>query len=97
MITRRSAGKAAIGAAAVVAFGVQAAHAADKEVTVGINLSLTGADAESATRIRNGALMAIDDAGMHDTVTLLSAEGRDQGLQDQRHAARRRHRDGRPV
>ena len=62
MITRRSAGKAAIGAAAVVAFGVQAAQAAEKVVTVGINVSLTGADGESATRIRIGALMAIDEA-----------------------------------
>jgi len=64
MITRRTAAKAAMGAAAAVALGVEVtpAQAADKEVTVAINLSLTGADAESALRIRNGALMAIDDA-----------------------------------
>ena len=37
------------------------AHAQDKTVTIGIELPLTGADADSATRIKNGALMAIDD------------------------------------
>jgi branched-chain amino acid transport system substrate-binding protein len=38
------------------------AAAADKSVTVGINLSLTGADAEDAALIKNGAQMAIDEA-----------------------------------
>jgi branched-chain amino acid transport system substrate-binding protein len=41
--------------------GFAPAHAQDKTVTIGIGLPLTGADADSATRIKNGALMAIDD------------------------------------
>ena len=35
---------------------------ADKVISVGIDLSLTGADAESAARIKDGALLAFDDA-----------------------------------
>ena len=38
------------------------ALAADKVVKIGIDLSLTGADAEGAIRIRNGIMMAIDAA-----------------------------------
>jgi branched-chain amino acid transport system substrate-binding protein len=38
------------------------AKAADKTVTIGITLPLTGADADSATRIKYGAQMAIDEA-----------------------------------
>jgi branched-chain amino acid transport system substrate-binding protein len=38
------------------------ALAADKVVKIGIDLSLTGADAEGATRLRNGFMMAIDGA-----------------------------------
>jgi branched-chain amino acid transport system substrate-binding protein len=39
-----------------------AAAAAEKTVKVGINLPFTGADAQSAERIKAGALMAIDEA-----------------------------------
>jgi branched-chain amino acid transport system substrate-binding protein len=38
------------------------AFADEKSVTVGINLSLTGADAEDAALIKDGAVMAIDEA-----------------------------------
>jgi branched-chain amino acid transport system substrate-binding protein len=38
------------------------ASAADKTVKIGITLPLTGADAEDATLIKNGALLAIEDA-----------------------------------
>lgn len=38
------------------------AAAADKTITVGINLPFTGADADSAERIKDGALLAIEDA-----------------------------------
>ncbi|MBV9786250.1 MAG: branched-chain amino acid ABC transporter substrate-binding protein [Acidisphaera sp.] len=63
-MTRRSAAQLFAGAAAATAIGVRItpAHAADKEVTVGINLPFTGADAESATRIKNGAVLALEDA-----------------------------------
>jgi branched-chain amino acid transport system substrate-binding protein len=58
-ITRRTAVRGAAGLAAIAA--LNPGWAADKSVTVGINLSLTGADAESAKRIENGATMAFDE------------------------------------
>jgi branched-chain amino acid transport system substrate-binding protein len=58
-ITRRTAVRGAAGLTAVAA--LNPAWAADKSVTVGINLSLTGADAESAKRIEHGATMAFDE------------------------------------
>jgi branched-chain amino acid transport system substrate-binding protein len=42
--------------------GATPAQAAEKSVTIGIDLPLTGADAEGATRIKYGAEMAIDEA-----------------------------------
>jgi len=42
--------------------GLVPAQAAEKSVTIGIDLPLTGADAEGATRIKYGAEMAIDEA-----------------------------------
>jgi branched-chain amino acid transport system substrate-binding protein len=54
------------------------AHAADQTVTIGIDLSLTGADAETANLIRDGFLLAIDEAnakggpaGVHVNVLML--------------------------
>jgi branched-chain amino acid transport system substrate-binding protein len=41
---------------------VAGADAADKTVKIGITLPLTGADAEDATLIKNGALLAIEEA-----------------------------------
>ncbi|MGC2204121.1 MAG: branched-chain amino acid ABC transporter substrate-binding protein, partial [Stellaceae bacterium] len=38
------------------------AFAAEKSVTVGITVPLTGSDAEGAILIKNGAMMAVDDA-----------------------------------
>ncbi len=61
MITRRSATGLFAGTAIATALGTTA-HAADKVIDVGINLSLTGADAESGTRIKDGAVMAFDEA-----------------------------------
>ena len=61
-ITRRMAISGAAGLAAATAFHLRPTWAAEKSVTVGINLSLTGADAESAKRIENGAMMAFDEA-----------------------------------
>src|SRR6202043_3284535 len=49
-------------AAALVGSVVARAFAADKSVTIGINLPLTGADAQSALKIKDGAIMAIDEA-----------------------------------
>jgi len=61
MLTRRSAITAA-GLAAAVAIGAGPALAADKVVKVGINLSFTGADSTSATRVANGAILAFEEA-----------------------------------
>ena len=63
MQTRRSTIATAAAAAAAISLGLAgAAHAADKTVKIGINLSFTGADSGSATRVANGAIMAIDEA-----------------------------------
>ena len=68
MISRRNTFKAAAGAAAAATVGIQPAFAADKVLKVGINLSFTGADAENANRIANGAIMAFDEANAAHTV-----------------------------
>ena len=68
MISRRSTFKAAAVAAATATLGGRAALAADKELKIGINLSFTGADAESAARIANGAILAFDEANAAHTV-----------------------------
>ena len=63
MITRRHASKlilTAAGSAALLQTGP--ARAADQTVRVGISMSFTGADAESAARAKNGAMLAIDEA-----------------------------------
>jgi branched-chain amino acid transport system substrate-binding protein len=75
MMTRRAAAQmiasATLSAAVLAAIGgtaLRPAYAADKSVTIGIDLSLTGADAEGATRILNGALLAIDQANASSAV-----------------------------
>jgi branched-chain amino acid transport system substrate-binding protein len=60
MLTRRAAAQL-LATAVAAALGGAPARAADKAVKVGLNLSLTGADAESAARIKNGALMAFEE------------------------------------
>jgi branched-chain amino acid transport system substrate-binding protein len=64
MITRRETARVLLGAAmlaASVGAGGGRVLAADKSVNVGLDLSLTGADAESAKRIEYGAMMAFDE------------------------------------
>ena len=60
-MTRREAALACIAIVAVAMTGGPS-FAADKMVKIGIDLSLTGADSESATRDKNGIMMAIDAA-----------------------------------
>jgi branched-chain amino acid transport system substrate-binding protein len=60
MLTRRATTQLLATTALAAALGGVPAFAADKVVKVGLNLSLTGADAESAGRIKNGALMAFE-------------------------------------
>jgi branched-chain amino acid transport system substrate-binding protein len=63
MLTRRSAFKAAAGVAAAATVGVtESAHAADKVIHIGINMSYTGADATEAVRITDGAVLAFEEA-----------------------------------
>jgi branched-chain amino acid transport system substrate-binding protein len=61
-IARRTAVQVAAGVVVASAFGVRPIRAADESVTVGLDLSLTGADAESAKRVEDGAMMAFDEA-----------------------------------
>jgi len=49
-------------AAALIAGSGLPVLAADKTVTIGINLPLTGADAHDAELIKDGAMLALDDA-----------------------------------
>ncbi|HEX3951954.1 MAG TPA: branched-chain amino acid ABC transporter substrate-binding protein [Stellaceae bacterium] len=49
-------------AALAAAFHSRSAFAADKRVSVGIDVSLTGAGAEDAILVKNGALLAITEA-----------------------------------
>lgn len=49
--------------------GLDLARAADKTVKVGINLPFTGADAHDAELIKDGALLAIDEANAQGGVT----------------------------
>ncbi len=64
MITRRTAGRLVASVTAAAALGGTGirAYAADKVVKVGIDLSLTGADAEDAVRVKNGIAMAFEAA-----------------------------------
>ncbi|MGH7191277.1 MAG: hypothetical protein ACREF0_19065, partial [Acetobacteraceae bacterium] len=66
MPTRRDAGKLIVGAAtSTVLFGMRAhsaAAAGAREIKIGINLPLTGADAQGADRIKYGALLGIIEA-----------------------------------
>ena len=62
MISRRIAIQTAAGLTAVAALGSRGAQAADKVIKVGVNLSFTGADAENAARIGNGAVIAFEEA-----------------------------------
>jgi branched-chain amino acid transport system substrate-binding protein len=61
MISRRTTFKLA-GAAAAATIAGRPALAADKVIKIGIDLSFTGADAESANRIANGAVIAFEEA-----------------------------------
>ena len=59
--TRRAFNAGAVAIAAIAAVGGSAALAEQKVVKVGIILPFTGADAEDATLIKNGAMIAFDE------------------------------------
>ena len=61
--TRRAINLGALAAAATAAVGTGTAAFADQKVVkIGIMVPLTGADAEDATMIKNGAMIAFDEA-----------------------------------
>jgi branched-chain amino acid transport system substrate-binding protein len=62
MVTRRTLMTQVPAAAMAGALLSRSVFAADKSVTVGIDVSLTGAGAEDATLVKNGAMLAIDEA-----------------------------------
>lgn len=70
MITRRVATGLFAGTAITAALGtgMRPARAADKVVKIGVDLSLTGADAEGATRVKDGIIMAVDAANQANAV-----------------------------
>ena len=70
MITRRAAGQLLVSATAVAALGSvnTKAYAADKVVKIGVDLSLTGADAEDALRMQHAVQMAVDGANQGNAV-----------------------------
>jgi branched-chain amino acid transport system substrate-binding protein len=62
-LTRRALNAGAVAIVAIAAVGGCAAALADQKVVkIGIIVPLTGADAEDATLIKNGAMMAFDEA-----------------------------------
>jgi len=68
MLTRRQALLAATAVAISGIAGANTALAADKVVKIGVNLSLTGADSQGATRVRNAIVMAFDAANQGNAV-----------------------------
>jgi branched-chain amino acid transport system substrate-binding protein len=61
--TRRAFGAAAVlGLASVAGIGITSLNAQQKTIKLGITLPLTGADAEDATLIKDGAMIAIEEA-----------------------------------
>ncbi len=62
MLTRRQTLLAATATAVIGIAGVDTAHAADKVVKIGVDLSLTGADSQGAGRVKNAIVMAFDAA-----------------------------------
>jgi branched-chain amino acid transport system substrate-binding protein len=70
MITRRAAARLVAGTAMTAVLGgvSQPGWAADKVVKIGVDLSLTGADAESAKRVLNGVILAFEAANQGNAV-----------------------------
>jgi branched-chain amino acid transport system substrate-binding protein len=75
MLTRRGAAQFIASAAVAAALtGVSPAQAADATYKIGLDASLTGADAESAIRVRNGVSMAVDQANAASTIPGIKLE-----------------------
>jgi branched-chain amino acid transport system substrate-binding protein len=68
MLTRRAAAQLLATTAIATGLGSLSAHAADKVVKIGVDLSLTGADSQGANRIKEGIVMAVDAANQGNAV-----------------------------
>jgi branched-chain amino acid transport system substrate-binding protein len=68
MITRRAAAQLLATTALSAALGATSARAADKVVKIGVDLSLTGADAQGAIREKDAIQMAFDAANQGNAV-----------------------------
>jgi branched-chain amino acid transport system substrate-binding protein len=68
MLTRRATAQLLATTAIAAALGSGIAHAADKVVKIGINLSLTGADSQGANRVKNAIVMAFEAANQGNAV-----------------------------
>jgi branched-chain amino acid transport system substrate-binding protein len=68
IVSRRVLRAAVVIAAMGVPLGAAPARAADQVVKIGINLSFTGALAQSAARVANGAVLAFDEANAQHAV-----------------------------
>ena len=76
MFSRRSTLLAASALAVAAGLGLAApAHAADQVVKIGIDASLTGGDANEADLVKNGALLAIEEANQGHVVKGVKFEG----------------------
>src|SRR3984957_16115814 len=68
MITRRAATGLFAATVVTAGAGIGPAHAADKVVKIGADMSLTGADAQAAIKEKNAMQMAFDDANKRKVV-----------------------------
>jgi branched-chain amino acid transport system substrate-binding protein len=68
MLTRRAAAQLLATTTLTAALGSVSAHAADKVMKIGVDLSLTGADSQGANRVRNAIIMAFDAANQGNAV-----------------------------
>src|SRR3984957_19312290 len=68
MITRRAATGLFAATVVTAGAGIGPAHAADKVVKIGADMSLTGADAQAAIKEKNAMQMAFDDANKNRVV-----------------------------
>ena len=68
MLTRRATAQLLATTAVATALGGVSAQAADKVVKIGIDLSLTGADSQGATSVKNAIVMAFDAANQGNAV-----------------------------
>jgi branched-chain amino acid transport system substrate-binding protein len=68
MLTRRQSLLVTAASAVIIGVGADPASAADQVIKIGLDLSLTGADSQSANREKNGIVMAFDAANQGNAI-----------------------------